>query len=76
MDFGFLFDTSRQLLSIGYQVANAALDAYDLLASEAQWRLRCDREEPAGITLVQTRRTDAGPRWGDVGLLGGIDVQY
>ena len=38
MDFGFLFDTERQLLSIGYRVAEGNLDpnCYDLLASEAR----------------------------------------
>lgn len=38
MDFGFLFDKSRQLLSIGYLVGDGALDenCYDLLASEAR----------------------------------------
>lgn len=38
MDFGFLFDQRRQLLSIGYRADDAALDAnhYDLLASEAR----------------------------------------
>lgn len=38
MEFSFLFDTVRQLLSIGYRVDDAALDAnaYDLLASEAR----------------------------------------
>ena len=38
MEFGFLFDTSRLLLSIGYRVNDASLDAnfYDLLASEAR----------------------------------------
>ncbi|MBI1818354.1 MAG: phosphorylase [Deltaproteobacteria bacterium] len=38
MEFGFLFDPSRQLLSIGYQVAEGRLDSncYDLLASEAR----------------------------------------
>ncbi len=38
MEFGFLFDTQRQLLSIGYRVDDQALDgsAYDLLASEAR----------------------------------------
>ena len=36
--FGFLFDKSKKLLSIGYNVDNATLDAasYDLLASEAR----------------------------------------
>jgi cyclic beta-1,2-glucan synthetase len=38
MDFGFLLDSDRQLLSIGYLVSAAALDqnCYDLLASEAR----------------------------------------
>ncbi|MEO8259571.1 MAG: glucoamylase family protein [Acidobacteriota bacterium] len=38
MDFGLLLDTDRQLLSIGYRVADGALDpsCYDLLASEAR----------------------------------------
>jgi cyclic beta-1,2-glucan synthetase len=38
MQFGFLLDPARQLLSIGYQSAEAALDpsCYDLLASEAR----------------------------------------
>lgn len=38
MEFGFLFDPKRQLLSIGYQVAEGSLDpsCYDLLASEAR----------------------------------------
>jgi len=38
MDFGFLFDASRQLFAIGYRVNDSALDEsyYDLLASEAR----------------------------------------
>ncbi|MGO9267036.1 MAG: GH36-type glycosyl hydrolase domain-containing protein [Candidatus Binataceae bacterium] len=38
MEFGFLFDPSRQLLAIGYRVAEGSLDpnCYDLLASEAR----------------------------------------
>ena len=38
MEFGFLFDPARQLLSIGYEVAGGTLDpnCYDLLASEAR----------------------------------------
>jgi len=38
MEFGFLFDQGRQLLSIGYQVIEGRLDpsCYDLLASEAR----------------------------------------
>ncbi len=38
MEFGFLFDADRQLLSIGYRGADSSLDPnyYDLLASEAR----------------------------------------
>jgi cyclic beta-1,2-glucan synthetase len=38
MSFGFLFDSKRELLSIGYRVADESLDpnCYDLLASEAR----------------------------------------
>ena len=38
MEFGFLFDAERQLLSIGYLNSESALDpnCYDLLASEAR----------------------------------------
>jgi cyclic beta-1,2-glucan synthetase len=38
MDFSFLLDTDRKLLSIGYRVADGTLDegCYDLLASEAR----------------------------------------
>jgi cyclic beta-1,2-glucan synthetase len=38
MDFGFLFDSTRKLFSIGYRVADGSLDSncYDLLASEAR----------------------------------------
>ena len=38
MDFRFLLDATRQLLSIGYRVADGILDpaCYDLLASEAR----------------------------------------
>jgi cyclic beta-1,2-glucan synthetase len=38
MEFGFLFDEARHLLSIGYRVAEGTLDpdCYDLLASEAR----------------------------------------
>ena len=38
MDFQFLLDPDRLLLSIGYQAAEGALDpnCYDLLASEAR----------------------------------------
>jgi cyclic beta-1,2-glucan glucanotransferase len=38
MDFGFLFDSTRNLFSIGYRVAEGSLDpnCYDLLASEAR----------------------------------------
>src|SRR6185369_7904060 len=38
MEFGFLLDPERRLLSIGYRMTDATLDpnCYDLLASEAR----------------------------------------
>ena len=38
MEFGFLFDSTRKLFSIGYRVSDGSLDSncYDLLASEAR----------------------------------------
>ena len=38
MEFGFLFDETRKLFSIGYRLSDASLDpnCYDLLASEAR----------------------------------------
>jgi cyclic beta-1,2-glucan synthetase len=38
MDFGFLFDETRKLFSIGYRISDGSLDSscYDLLASEAR----------------------------------------
>src|SRR4029434_4989356 len=38
MDFGFLFDPTRKLFSIGYRIPDNSLDSncYDLLASEAR----------------------------------------
>ena len=38
MQFGFLFDATRKIFSIGYRVTDGSLDpaAYDLLASEAR----------------------------------------
>lgn len=38
MEFGFLFDSTRKLFSIGYRIADSSLDlnCYDLLASEAR----------------------------------------
>ena len=38
MEFGFLFDSTRKIFSIGYRVTDGSLDpsAYDLLASEAR----------------------------------------
>ncbi|MBC7429773.1 MAG: phosphorylase [Bacteriovorax sp.] len=38
MDFGMLYDPTRQLFSIGYRMSDSSLDAsfYDLLASEAR----------------------------------------
>ena len=44
MDFSFLFDESRDLFAIGYNVGDQRLDNsfYDLLASEARLASLCD----------------------------------
>jgi len=62
MQFGFLLDPERRLLSIGYRAAEGALDpsCYDLLASEArpgELRGHC-QERRVGSPLVSagTRR--------------------
>ena len=59
MEFGFLFDPTRKLFSIGYRVADNSLDpsCYDLLASEARltsfMRLRRGTfRQPIGFTSV------------------------
>ena len=70
MDFSFLFDESRDLFAIGYNVGDQRLDNsfYDLLASEAASRASCDRPGPgrpgtlvrAGPTAhLDGRRADA-----------------
>ena len=59
MEFDFLLDQERRLLSIGYLVAEDALDpsCYDLLASEARLaQLHGDRQgRRAGPPLVPAR---------------------
>jgi cyclic beta-1,2-glucan synthetase len=50
MDYDFLFDASRHLLSIGYNVTERRMDAscYDLLASEARLAVLC-RHRPGAV---------------------------
>ena len=59
MEYGFLYDKARQLLAIGYNVAEHRRDAsyYDLLASEARFdQLRGDRAGAAAAgELVRAR---------------------
>jgi len=79
MQFGFLLDGERRLLSVGYRTAEGALDpsCYDLLASEARLaELRGDRQERrAGAALVfasgaRSLRSNTGRR----SFLVGLDV--
>ena len=65
MDFGFLFDPTRKLFSIGFRVLDGALDPsyYDLLASEARLdQLPRDRQgrRPARSLVPARPRTDPG----------------
>ena len=58
MDFSFLFDKSRDLFAIGYNVGDQRLDSsfYDLLASEA--RLAASSRSPRARSARST-----GSRW-------------
>ena len=61
MDFSFLFDKSRDLFAIGYNVGDQRLDNsfYDLLASEARLASLCaDRPGPG-------RARSIGSRWAE-----------
>ena len=80
MEFGFLRNVERKLLSIGYLVADGTLDAncYDLLASEA--RLACfvaiaKGDVPARAVVPPRPRHDAGRRRRGTGVLVGLDVR-
>ena len=70
MDFGFLFDPTRKLFSIGFRVGEGPLDPsyYDLLASEARLTsfVAIAKGDVAADALVPPRsRADAGrPRLG------------
>ena len=59
MDFGFLYNSTRDLFAIGYNVSERRLDAsfYDLLASEA--RLASFMVDCAGSTSARS----IGSRW-------------
>ena len=62
MDFGFLFDRSRQLLSIGFLAPEGALDLnrYDFLASEA--RLASFLRSPKATSRPSIGSGSAAPR--------------
>ena len=80
MEFGFLLNTERMLLSIGFVVPQGALDesCYDLLASEAQaCELRGDRQgRSSSPALVSPRsRCYSGGRRYSAYLLVGLDVR-
>ena len=60
MDFSFLFDESRDLFAIGYNVSDQRLDNsfYDLLASEARLA--------SFVAIAQGRSArSTGSRWAD-----------
>ena len=80
MDFGFLFDRDRQLLSIGYLAPEGALDSncYDLLASEARLAsfFAIAKGDVAARALVPARpRRDARRAWRRADFVVGIDVR-
>ena len=79
MQFGFLFDPARQLLSIGYQFAEDSLDpsCYDLLASEARLAsFIAIAKATYRKTLVQIgARRDPDRPWFRSNLMVGIDVR-
>ena len=80
MDFGFLLDRERKLLSIGYRVADGQLDpsCYDLLASEARLAsfVAIAKGDVAVAALVPPRaRRHPDRRRRGAHLLVGIDVR-
>ena len=80
MDFGFLLDRERKLLSIGYLVPEGALDAELLrssgLGGAAGELLRHRQGRRSRPALVPARsRRDAGRAWRRADLLVGIDVR-
>ena len=79
MEFSLLFDVDRQLLSIGYRVADSALDptCYDLLASEARLAsFVAVAKVITSPTLVPSRTRRYADRWQcGTSLLVGIDVR-
>ena len=79
MDFAFLLDPDRKLLSIGYSLVDNGLDpsCYDLLASEARLAslFAIAKGDVADPALVSARaHRDAGRRCIGARLLVGIDV--
>ncbi len=80
MQFGFLLDPERRLLSIGYRAAEGTLDpsCYDLLASEARlasFVAIAKNDVPARHWFRLGRTvTPVGP-WGGADFLVGVDVR-
>ena len=80
MEFGFLLDADRQLLSIGYLVNEGVLDhnCYDLLASEARLAsfFAIAKGDVAGEALVPAGpRRNAGRARRRADLVVGVDVR-
>ena len=78
-DFGFLFDDTRKLFSIGYRAAEGQLDpnCYDLLASEARLAsfVAIAKGDVAFVALVSVGpRLDARRTWFGPHLMVGLDV--
>ena len=80
MDFGFLFDPTRKLFSIGYRVTDGSLDpsCYDLLASEARlasFVAIAKGDVPVSHWFQLGRAADAGRTGLGARLLVGLDVR-
>ena len=80
MQFGFLLDTQRKLLSIGYRATDGSLDpsCYDLLASEARLAsfMAIAKGDRARASLVPAgTHRDADRRRRRIGVLVGLDVR-
>ena len=80
MEFGFLLDPDRLLLSIGYQASEGALDpsCYDLLASEARLAsfIAIAKRDAARAALVPPGpRGDSGGERRGIDLVVGLDVR-
>ena len=80
MQFGFLFDATRKIFSIGYRITDGSLDpsGYDLLASEARLTsfIAIAKGDVAAVALVSPRPPhDAGRARRRAALLVRLDVR-